>query len=317
MDFFEQMGSVSLGSRLRRLSEQMTAQAADVYALYQLPFEPRWFPVFYAVAEQPGQSVGELAQRIGHTHAAVSQVVKELVKHDLVSIERGEADLRRSVVTLTAKGASQWPALQEQAADVRQATEALLAESRHNLWLAIGEVEHALSQHSLARRVKAVRDRRVAAEVQVLDYTPQYQADFKRLNVEWIEQYFRLEPADLKALDEPDAYILQPGGHILLAAYRGEIVGTCALIKLDAQTYELAKMAVSPTAQGLGIGYRLGEAALAKARALGAGRVYLESNTKLGPALNLYYKLGFRKTVAGTPSPYERCNIQMELLLHS
>jgi DNA-binding MarR family transcriptional regulator len=317
MDFFEQMGSDALGSRLRRLSEHMTGQSAEVYALYHLPFEPRWFPVFYAVAEQPGQSVGELAQRIGHTHAAVSQVVKELVKHDLVVTERGETDLRRSVVTLTGKGAHLWPALQQQAADVRQATEALLAESRHNLWLAMGEVEHALSQLSLARRVKAVRDQRVAAEVQLLDYAPQYQADFKRLNVEWIEQHFRLEPADLKALDEPEAYILHPGGHILLAAYQGLIVGTCALVKLDAQTYELAKMAVSPTAQGLGIGYRLGEAALVKARALGAGRVYLESNTKLGQALNLYYKLGFRKTVAGTPSPYERCNIQMELHFNS
>jgi DNA-binding MarR family transcriptional regulator/GNAT superfamily N-acetyltransferase len=317
MNFFEQMGSTALGSRLRRLSEQMTGQAAEVYAHYRLPFEPRWFPVFYALAEQPRQSVGELAQRIGHTHAAVSQVVKELAKHDLVSTERGETDLRRSVVTLSAKGTNLWPALQEQAADVRQATEALLAESRHNLWLAIGEVEHALSQHSLASRVKAVRDRRVATEVQILDYAPEYQADFKRLNVEWIEQYFRVEPADLKALDEPEAYILHQGGHIWLAAYRGAIVGTCALIKMDDQAYELAKMAVSPTAQGLGIGSRLGEAAVAKARALGAGRVYLESNTQLGPALNLYHKLGFRKTVAGAPSPYERCNIQMELLLSS
>ena len=85
----------------------------------------------------------------------------------------------------------------------------------------MGEVEHALAQRSLARRVKAVRNERVAAEVQLLDYTPSCQADFKRLNVEWIEQYFRLEPADLKALDEPEAYILQPGGHILLAAHQG------------------------------------------------------------------------------------------------
>ena len=74
-------------------------------------------------------------------------------------------------------------------------------------------------------------------------------------------------------------------------------------------------MAVSPTAQGLGIGFQLGQAAIAQARALGAKRVYLESNTKLKPALSLYHKLGFRKTVAGQPSPYERCNIQMELPL--
>jgi DNA-binding MarR family transcriptional regulator/N-acetylglutamate synthase-like GNAT family acetyltransferase len=315
MDIFEQLGSAALGSRLRRLSEHMTSQAAEVYALYHLPFEPRWFPIFYAVAEQPGQSIGELAQRIGHTHAAVSQVVKELIKHNLVAAERGEADLRRSVITLTEKGAGIWPALQEQAADVHQATEDLLAETRHNLWLAIGEVEHALSRRSLASRVKAVRDGRIASDVQLLDYEPQYQADFKRLNVEWIERYFRLEAADLLVLDHPEEYILHRGGHIVLASYGGDIVGACALIKMDAQTYELAKMAVSPAAQGLGIGFRLSEALIAKARALGASRLYLESNTKLGPALNLYYKLGFVKTISGVPSPYERCNIQMELLL--
>jgi len=315
MSFFEETGSVVLGSRLRRLSEQMTAQATEVYAFYHVKFEPRWFPVFYTVATQPGQNVGEIAERIGHTHAAVSQVLKELTKHELVSVQRGETDLRRSIVTLTEKGVELWPALLLQTADVRQATEELLAETRHNLWLAIEEMEYALSRRSLASRVKTVRDQRIAAEVQLLDYTPQHQPDFKRLNVEWIEQHFHLEEADLKALNNPDEYIIARGGHILLASYKGEIVGTCALIKMDDDTYELAKMAVTSTAQGLRIGLRLGEEAIAKARALGAQRLYLESNTKLKAALNLYHKLGFRKTVAGPPSPYERSNIQMELQL--
>jgi DNA-binding MarR family transcriptional regulator/N-acetylglutamate synthase-like GNAT family acetyltransferase len=313
MDLIEQLGAGALGSRLRRLSEQMTGQAADVYALYHIAFEPRWFPVFYAVASQPGLHVGEIAERIGHTHAAVSQVLKELAKHTLVRIERGETDMRRSVVTLTEEGAQMWPTLQQQATDVRLAMEGLLAETRHNLWQAMGEMEYALSRSSLASRVKAVRDQRVASQVQLLAYEPQYQPDFKQLNVDWIQRYFKLEAADLKALDHPDEYIIQRGGHILLAQYEGQIVGTCALIYMDASTYELAKMAVSPTAHGLGIGERLGRAAIAQAKALGASRLYLESNTKLVPAINLYHKLGFQKTVAGAPSPYERCNIQMEL----
>lgn len=315
MNFFDQLGSAALGSRLRRMSDLMTAQAAEVYALYHVAFEPRWFPVFYTVAAQPGLHVGDIAERIGQTHAAVSQVVKELVKQELVSVQRGEADLRRSVVALTEQGAAVWPALQQQTADVRQATEALLAETRHNLWLALGEMEYAVARQSLASRVKQVRDARIAGEVQVVDYIPEYQADFKQLNVEWIERYFHLEAADLKALDHPDEYILQRGGHILLARYQGRAVGACALLRMDDTTYELAKMAVSPTAQGLGIGWTLGQAAIARARALGARRLYLESNTKLAPAINLYHKLGFQKTVAGHPSPYERCNIQMELLL--
>lgn len=315
MDIFEELGPAALGSRLRRLTDTLTGQAAEVYRLYQVPFEPRWFAVFYAVATTPDRHVGDIAERIGQTHAAVSQVVKELARHDLVQVQRGEADQRRSLVSLSEKGRALWPQLQQQTADVRQATEALLAETRHNLWLAIGELEYALAHQPLASRVKAVRAQRLAGDVQLLDYTPAHQSDFKRLNVEWIERYFRLEAADLKALDHPDEYILQPGGHIMLAIYQGYTVGTCALLSLPNHRYELAKMAVSPAAQGLGIGYQLGQAAIAWARVRGATHLYLESNTRLKPALTLYHKLGFQKTVAGQPSPYERCNIQMELLL--
>jgi len=150
--------------------------------------------------------------------------------------------------------------------------------------------------------------------VRLLDYTPAHQPDFKRLNVEWIETYFRLEEKDVLSLDNPQSYILDRGGHILLAQYGPEIVGVVALLKLDGDTFELAKMAVSPRAQGKGVGEMLGRAAIGKARSLGARKIYLESNTRLKPALNLYHKLGFRK-VTGHPSPYERCNIQMELPL--
>ncbi|MBC6605614.1 GNAT family N-acetyltransferase [Hymenobacter sp. BT188] len=152
-------------------------------------------------------------------------------------------------------------------------------------------------------------------QVQLLTYEPRYQADFKRLNKEWIEHYFRVEEADLRVLDHPDEYVLQRGGHILLAAYAGRIVGTCALLRMDETSYELGKMAVTARMQGRGIGRLLAEAAIAKSRSLGARRLYLESNTKLAPALHLYHQLGFRRVTSGPPSPYERSDIQLEMLL--
>ncbi|RYY15279.1 MAG: MarR family transcriptional regulator, partial [Cytophagaceae bacterium] len=221
MNLFDELGATALTSRVRRFSDLLMAQAADIYSLYQVPIEPRWFAVFYTVATQPGRPVGDIAQHIGQTQAAVSQVVKELVKHELVSVQRGPTDQRRSEVTLSAKGAEVWPILQQQLADVEQATTALLAETRHNLWLAIGEVEYALARQGLASRVKAVRDARAAEQVHIMEYQAQYQPDFKRLNVAWIEQFFTVEAADLKALDYPQEYILAPGGQILLAEYQG------------------------------------------------------------------------------------------------
>ena len=155
---------------------------------------------------------------------------------------------------------------------------------------------------------------RESARIQIVDFIPAYQAAFRQLNEEWITTWFRMEEGDYKALDHPREYILDKGGHIFMALYKGEPVGTCSLIRMDDGSFELAKMGVSPKTQGLGIGYLLGRACIEKARSLGARRVYLESNTRLKPAINLYHKLGFRK-VAGPPSPYERCDIQMELIL--
>jgi N-acetylglutamate synthase-like GNAT family acetyltransferase len=123
-----------------------------------------------------------------------------------------------------------------------------------------------------------------------------------------------LEEADYQSLNHPDEKILKPGGHIFLARHKGEIVGTCALIKMNGSTYELAKMAVTEKAQGKGIGWLLGQAAIHKARELRAETVFLESNTILEAAINLYQKLGFRKVV-GQSSLYQRCNIQMEIRL--
>ena len=123
-----------------------------------------------------------------------------------------------------------------------------------------------------------------------------------------------MEEADYKSLDRPQQYILDAGGHILIALYRDEPVGTCALLKMDDETYELAKMSVSAQVRGKGIGLLLGRAIIEKARSLGAKRLYLESNTILQPAVSLYRKLGFEE-IEGNTSPYERCDIQMELIL--
>jgi N-acetylglutamate synthase-like GNAT family acetyltransferase len=152
------------------------------------------------------------------------------------------------------------------------------------------------------------------APVQILDFETQHATRFRELNEEWITRYFRLEDADRQSLGNPQEYILSKGGHILMAAYQGEIVGTCALINDGEGVFELAKMAVTPKAQGLKIGKLLGEAAVRKARAAGASKVYLVSNRKLDTALNLYRRLGFVE-VPMPPSIYERADIRMELAL--
>ena len=150
--------------------------------------------------------------------------------------------------------------------------------------------------------------------VHVVPYDRSHHEAFRRLNEAWISRYFRLEAPDRRVLDAPQEEILDKGGHILVAVRDGEPIGVCALLRVDGHTFELAKMAVAEPARGLGVGYQLGEAAKARARAAGATRVILESNTVLAPAIALYHKLGFVE-VQGLHSEYARCNIHMAVEL--
>jgi GNAT superfamily N-acetyltransferase len=234
----------------------------------------------------------------------------------LVEENRSTTDKRKNVVALTEKGNKIKDHIADQYLDVDAAIDQLIRSANHNLWEAIEEWEFLLEQKSLFRRVVEEKKHRERKAVEIVEYTPRYQSAFKLLNQAWIEQYFVMEEADHKALDDPQKGVLDGGGAILVALYKGAPVGVCALVKMDDPDYdyELAKMAVSPKAQGKGIGGMLGEAVIRKAQKLGARTLYLESNTVLEPAIRLYYKLGFKKVV-GRPTPYERCNIQMELEL--
>ena len=148
-------------------------------------------------------------------------------------------------------------------------------------------------------------------------YKEQYKEDFIRLNKEWIERFFRLEESDLRTFANIDSYIVGNGGQIFMAIDQqtGEAVGCCALINHpDKQCYELAKMAVSPRAQGQHIGYELGRHLLAYAKEIGVKRIYLEGNTRLVASINLYRKLGFAE-VPLEGNAYDRCDIIMEVRL--
>lgn len=153
----------------------------------------------------------------------------------------------------------------------------------------------------------------------IVPYSDSYKSAFKELNEEWITKYFKMEEMDRISLNHPKEYILDKGGYIAVALLGQEPVGVCALIPSNHAgfDFELAKMGVSPKAQGKGIGKLLGLHIIEKAKSMGAKKLYLESNRRLTPAINLYLKLGFVEMV-GASSPYERSDIQMELdLVHT
>ncbi|MEA3014486.1 MAG: hypothetical protein QOD42_3031 [Sphingomonadales bacterium] len=155
-------------------------------------------------------------------------------------------------------------------------------------------------------------------ETAVLPFEPRRARGFRDLNIAWVERYFGAEAKDFELLDDPEGRIIAKGGAILIAEDRtGTAIGCVALVPIGDDVLELAKMAVADHVQGQGIGRLLLEAAVAKARTLGARALYLESNSSLEPALRLYERAGFRHLPPGERprSPYRRCDVYMRLEL--
>lgn len=316
MEFFNKVGKVALGSRLRLMTSSFTEDAAEIYKLYGVDFNPKWFPVFYTLTEEREITITEIANEIGHSQPSVSKIIQEMTGAGILEEGLKNDDKRKNSVVLTEQGILISEKIKHQLMDIDVAVEGLISEAKHNLWAAIEEWEFLLQQKSLFKRVSDQKKIRESKNVEIVSYQPQYREAFRDLNVEWISKYFEMEEADYKALDNAESYILNKGGKILVALYDNEPVGVCALIKMNHPEYdfEMAKMAVSTKAQGKNIGYLLGKAIIDSAREMGAKKIYLESNTILKPAINLYYKLGFEK-VFGLETPYKRCNIQMELVI--
>ena len=154
-------------------------------------------------------------------------------------------------------------------------------------------------------------------EITIREFEPRDAEAFRLLNEEWIERYFRLEPKDRETLGQPQRMILDQGGRIFIADQDGTAVGCCALIAMTPGEYELAKMAVAPQVRRGGIGRRLIVAAVDWAQAVGARRIYLETNSALTGAVALYASMGFAAVPPErkTSSVYARANVFMERML--
>lgn len=140
---------------------------------------------------------------------------------------------------------------------------------------------------------------------------------FYSLNEEWITLYFALEETDRAVMVDPQGAIVAQGGSVLIARDGEERIGCVALLPRGDGVAELAKMSVSPSRRGAGVGRMLINAAIDTARSSGLRRLVLESNSSLTAAVRMYESAGFRHVPAGAhgTSPYERADVFMDLEL--
>jgi len=301
-------GALLLGSRLRKVSEALYAGVDEVYRSVGIDLPSRCFPILFLLRDHGRLGISELAQKLGQTHPAVSQMSSKLLHHRVVTQSPDPKDDRRRLLALSPRGRSimarlepVWKAIIAAVADL---------EAEHPLSQHVTAIDRALEARGFAARIRARLQDRDAIEI--IPFERRYCADFKRLNLEWLRKYFRVEPIDEEVLSRP-LEILRGGGAIFLARYRGAIVGTCALLNKGNGRFELSKMAVTAHLQGLGIGRKLLRAAIGDYLARDARELFLESNSKLKPAITLYESAGFVHAQRPEPSHYARSDVYMVL----
>jgi ribosomal protein S18 acetylase RimI-like enzyme len=151
--------------------------------------------------------------------------------------------------------------------------------------------------------------------IQIVDYDAAQQPYFEKFNKAWIEAAYELEEVDRYVLEHPGEAILQKGGVILMALFSGQVAGTVALKKMDDITFEFTKMAVDVNFRRKGIGNALCYASFEKARALGAEKIVLYSNTLQEAAIKMYEKIGFLHQPVES-GVYKRANVKMCIQLN-
>jgi DNA-binding MarR family transcriptional regulator len=155
MNFYESLGYLVLGSRLRRLSEAFLSEINKTYQSAGIEFDASWFPVFYLLSKNESLSIKELSDTTGVSHPAASQLVANLKNKKLLKTSTSADDGRRQLVQFTKKG----HALLEQILPVWEAVSLSMEElvtadpeSQH-LLLAITALENEFRSVSLSEKI--------------------------------------------------------------------------------------------------------------------------------------------------------------------
>lgn len=151
--------------------------------------------------------------------------------------------------------------------------------------------------------------------VEIVGWDARFADDFLRLNLAWLDAHGLTEPPDLEHLQNPQSHIIERGGEILCACAGDELVGTAAVLPEAPPRWELAKMTIAKPWRGRGLGRALLQAAISTAREKGAAVLYLDTNSRLQPAIALYEAAGFRPASRPTPSRYATADVYLELVL--
>lgn len=316
-DVLAEMGYLALGSRLKRLAERVQADGTRAFAERGIPVQATHFPLLAALTTYGPLSVSEAVDAVGISQPAVTRIHNSLQKLGLTRTVPVKGDNRQKQIRLTAKGEelveqmkhTMWP-------NVRRAAQHLCEGPDADILTLISRLEEGLQARPLDLRIQDEADAACGARaLRLLEFEDRLAPDFDSITREWVEDMFRLEKKDIEIIENPREQILDRGGDILFVEADGlGVIGTCALMRIEGDTFELTKMGVRASARGLKAGEFLLKRTIERARQMPIRELFLLTNRKCAAAIHLYEKAGFihdADIMARYGASYARCDVAM------
>lgn len=156
-DVLRSLGYLCLGSRLKRIGEQLQADTQRLLDGLDVRLQSSQYPLLAALDRLGPLPVGELAQSLGVTQPGVTRSVSLLADLGLVEVTQSNDDQRRRMVALTKSGQrlvdvakrDVWPRIESAVADLCRDLSGPLLDQ-------LAAIEDGLATAPLDRRVKKV-----------------------------------------------------------------------------------------------------------------------------------------------------------------
>jgi DNA-binding MarR family transcriptional regulator/GNAT superfamily N-acetyltransferase len=254
------------------------------------PFTLSEARVLYELAHRSSPTAARIARELGLDRAQISRTLRRFADRGLVRAREDPSHARQQLLSLTAAGRKAFAALD---GNTRRAVGALLdglpPGRRASLVSAARTITRVLEAEPASTAAPAVTLRDPAPGD--LGWVIHRQAVLYAEEYGWNQDYEALIAgilADFHKTFDPAreaAWIADAGGRV---------VGSIFLVRGDeAGVAKLRLLYVEPDARGMGVGRRLIEACIARARHTGYARLVLWTNSVLVSARRLYERAGF------------------------
>jgi DNA-binding MarR family transcriptional regulator len=158
MNFYQDLGFLVFGSRLKRLGDTFLNDVNRVYKNRKIQFDASWFPVFYILSQKKEVSIKEISDSLKVSHSAISQLISSLQEKGLIKSVTSKKDARHKAITFTAKGEKLllkiqpvWKALEKAMNELAEES----GSSSKKILKALTGIESGLKQKTLFERIDA------------------------------------------------------------------------------------------------------------------------------------------------------------------